>query len=145
MTITFPTIDEKAPAPQVRIPTGPVIVDTGNPAMLIKGIPAGSQYEWNMSLALDTLGIEYRYQVPINYGRARLGGQVLDFEIYAPRFTILDVRSSYWHTGAHEDELSFRRAVQRAFGSNVNVLIAWDKDAITKEAALAFLKANLAV
>ena len=43
---------------------------------LIQGQMAGSSLEWRVALALDTLKLNYSYQVPIAGGRLFRGGQV---------------------------------------------------------------------
>lgn len=109
--------------------------------MVIKGQAAGSKEEYYVSKALDKLGYEYSYQVPVMGGRSVRGGQILDFLVDTPvKRTIVDVRGTYWHTGAREDSLDILR-VTRKYGWHL--LVAWDTDVPDEATALGFLRQRL--
>jgi hypothetical protein len=109
----------------------------------VQGIPVGSKEEARNAMALDYLKVRYRYQASVDYGRKRAGGQVLDFLCYTPiRYTILDVRGVYWHTGIHEDSLSIDEAAKK---HNYNLLVIWDYQCPSVEAAISFLRSHLAI
>jgi len=92
-------------------PTGkaPKLDDpAAQPPFFIKGEEADSRDEYWVSLALDRIeeltGWTWEYQVSVDGGRRRRGGQVLDFLLNTPgRKTIIDVRGKYWHTGSRDD------------------------------------------
>lgn len=110
-------------------------------AMIIKGQPAGSKEEYFVAQGLNKLGLKYSYQVPVMGGRNVRGGQVLDFLVYTPgKYTIVDVRGTYWHTGAREDSLDILR-VTRNYGWEL--LVAWDTDVPDEATALSFLRIHL--
>lgn len=109
--------------------------------MIIQGVVADSKEEWYVAQALDKLGLEYEYQKSVRGGRLVRGGQVLDFLVYTPgRNTVVDVRGKYWHTGKHEDELSLKIALK---GKDWNVVVIWDYEATSVEAALSILRERM--
>ncbi len=117
------------------------------PPFYIHGIKAGSKEEYWCSLALDIIeqqtGWGWAYQVPVYGGRTVRGGNVIDFLVYTPgRWTMLDPKGRYWHTGIHEDQYEMQR-VARKKGWN---LIEWFTDETpTKQAVLEFLRRELHV
>lgn len=49
-------------------------------------------------MALEKLGLEYMYQVPVAGVRKRMGGPVVDFVVIRPPSEVLLlVRGEYWH------------------------------------------------
>lgn len=130
----------KAARPKVDFAkAAPVAQDPAQ--MLIKGQPAGSKEEYYTATALDVMGLQYSYQVPMAGGRSRRGGQMLDFVVYTPgKTTVVDVRGVYWHTGRHEDSLDIERVMQN---KGWNLLVAWDYNVPTQADALSFLRAHL--
>ncbi len=81
---------------------------------LIQGKEAQSTNEWNVSLALDALKIEYDYQVPLGT-RGLRGSQTIDFVVYIPYAVPVFVQGSYWHGAktAMEDRLKQAAAEAR--------------------------------
>lgn len=109
--------------------------------MLIHGVKVGSKEEFYVGTALDILGYRYGYQVPVNFGRKRRGGQVLDFLVYtAVRHTVVDVLGRFWHTGKHEDSLSMERVVKQ---HNWSYVAAWTDKVPSIAAAVSFLRFQL--
>ena len=106
-------------------------------ASTVQGQKASS-YEAFVAWALDKLGARYTFQHAIGGGRGVRGGQMLDFVVWGAITWVIDVRGGYWHRG---DELDFERAVRR-YMKNAHVLVMLDKDCVTKETALSFLKNN---
>ncbi len=90
---------------------------------IINGRLADSMEEYYVSLALDSLGLRYAYQVPLFGGNTRRGGTILDFLVDTPTPTVIRVMGEYWHKGERkiEDELLERRIV-KYFGGKVNIL-----------------------
>lgn len=119
------------------------------PPFIIRGQTADSKPEYWVSLALDIIegktGWGWAYQVPVNYGRLREGGNVIDFLVYTPgRWTMLDPMGRPFHTGAREDRFQMERVARQ---KNWN-LLAWFTDepqVATKELTLAFLMNKLHV
>ena len=114
--------ERSARAPQLKDPAD-------QPPFYIKGQVAASKDEYWMSLALDKVeeqtGWTWDYQVPVDGGRRRRGGQVLDFLLHTPgRWTIIDVKGRYWHTGRREDA----RDVQDVARKKNWTLIGWFTD-----------------
>lgn len=99
------------------------------PPFFVKGQPAGSKDEYWMSIALNKIeeqtGWGWAYQVPVYGGRRRRGGQVIDFLLYTPgRWTMIDVKGRYWHTGHHDDARDIQDVARK---KNWN-LIGWFTD-----------------
>ena len=110
-------------------------------AMIIRGQPAGSKEEWRTSQALDILQMDYYYQYSVGGGRQRRGGQVIDFLVLTPvRWTIVDVRGTYWHTGRHEDSLDILRVARK---QRWNLVILWDTDCKSVSDAVSFLRQKI--
>ena len=109
--------------------------------MIVHGQQAGSKEEWYVAQALEKMGFSFDYQVSVLGGRSRRGGQVLDFVVHTPvKWTVVDVRGTYWHTGHHEDSLSIQRAIKR---KGYGLVVAWDTNVPSLEKAFEFLRANL--
>ncbi|CAK0772634.1 conserved hypothetical protein [Gammaproteobacteria bacterium] len=116
-------------------------VDPEAGPLLVLGQPAGSKEEWRTAQALNIMQWQYAYQYPVFGGRSRRGGQVIDFLVYTPgRYTIVDVRGSYWHTGKHNDALDIERVARR---KNWILVILWDYDCKSVSEALTFLRSHL--
>lgn len=126
-----------------RSARAPKLKDTKDlPPFFIRGIKAGSKDEYWVSMALEKIekqtGWGWAYQVPVYGGRRRRGGNVVDFLIYTPgRYTILDPKGRYWHTGRHEDQYQMRDVARRKNWT----LIEWFTDETpSKEAVYTFLR-----
>lgn len=126
-------------------PTGtiPTVVDPKDqPPFFIRGVKAGSKEEYWVSLALEKIekehGWGWDYQVPIRGGRRRRGGNVVDFLVYTPvRWTILEPKGRYWHTGHREDQQEMRNLARDKKWR----LIEWFTDETpTKESVLSLLR-----
>jgi hypothetical protein len=111
---------------------------------LIQGRTPGSMLEWNVSQALDTLGLRYIYQYSVAGGRSLAGGQVLDFYVYTPvKPTPILVNGRYWHTGVHADELDTMKIKKLLHNRTEDVLVIWEENCQTIEQATAFLRQHL--
>ncbi len=117
------------------------------PPFFIRGIKAGSKEEYWCSLALDLIekqtGWGWDYQVPVNGGRTVRGGNVIDFLIYTPgRWTMLDPKGRYWHTGIHEDQNQMQNVARKKKWR----LIEWFTDETpTRDSVYQFLRKELHV
>lgn len=117
------------------------------PPYFVRGERAGSKDEYWVGLALERIekitGWGWDFQVPINGGRTRSGGNVVDFLIYTPgSWTILDPMGRPWHTGSREDRYQMENvARQRNW-----ILIAWFTDQVTtREKVYQFLRKEMHV
>lgn len=121
--------------------------ETDKPPFFIRGQKAGSKDEYWVSLALDKIqeqtGWNWDYQVPVNGGRNVRGGNVIDFLIYTPgKYTMLDPKGRYWHTGIHEDQYEMQRVARKKNWR----LIEWFTDETpTRAAVLSYLRRELHV
>lgn len=117
------------------------------PPFYVRGMKAASKDEYWVSLALEKIqaetGWNWEYQVPVNGGRNVRGGNVVDFLIYTPgRWTMLDPKGRYWHTGIHEDQYQMQRVARKKNW----ILIEWFTDELpTREAVYSFLRNQLHV
>lgn len=111
-------------------PRATVIKDPAEePPYFVRGEQAASKDEYWMGLAMEKIekltGWGWDYQVPVYGGRTRRGGQVVDFLLYTPgRWTVIDVKGRYWHTGHHEDSRDIEDVCRKR---NWN-LIGWFTD-----------------
>lgn len=128
--------------PEVAFPKAEVLKNPEDePPFYIRGVLAGSKDEYWCSLNLDRIqertGWEWDYQVPVNGGRSRSGGNVIDFLIYTPgRWTILDPMGRPWHTGRREDRYQMENVARQKNWE----LIAWFTDQTpTREIQYQFL------
>lgn len=105
---------KKTPKASKRSPRAPKLTDPRDePPFYVKGQPAGSKDEYWAGQALEKIekdtGWTWEYQVPVQGGRRRRGGNVVDFLIHTPgMWTMIDPKGRYWHTGRHEDQLEMR-------------------------------------
>jgi hypothetical protein len=117
------------------------------PPFFIRGIQAASKDEYWASLALEIIekqtGWGWDYQVPVYGGRRRRGGNVIDFLVYTPgRWTMIDPKGRYWHTGAREDQQEMRNVARE---KNWNLIEYFTDETPTKEAVLSRLKQEMHV
>lgn len=127
---------------EVQRPVTPAETGDEDEPGLILGRPAGSKLEWYVALGLETLEYEFEYQVPIRGGRDRMGGQILDFLVHTPgKFTPVDTKGAYWHTGVHDDRYELERALR---GMNYRDIVEiWDDECPDKDAAIQLLRKRL--
>jgi len=112
---------------------------------LINGREAGSKLEWRVSKALDSLKLDYKYQLPIGGGRMFAGGYVVDFLVYThPLPTPLECLGEYWHGGT-KDDVSYRLTrIESMMGGSAGKPIAiWEHEARTIPDAYKTLKRKL--
>lgn len=130
--------ERSARAPQLKDPAD-------QPPFYVRGEKAGSKDEYWMSLALEKIekekGWGWEYQYSVFGGRRRRGGQVVDFLLMTPgRWTIIDVKGRYWHTGARDDARDIQDVARK---KNWN-LIGWFTDETpTKESVYQRLRQEL--
>mgnify|MGYP000131318506 CR=1 FL=1 len=135
----------RATQPSARVPVLENLAD--KPPFYVRGMKAASKDEYWVSLALEKIqaetGWNWEYQVPVNGGRSVRGGNVVDFLIYTPgRWTMLDPKGRYWHTGIHEDQFEMQRVARKKNW----ILIEWFTDELpTREAVYTFLRTQLHV
>lgn len=116
--------------------------DPGGPPWIVQNQSATS-IEWNVSKALDKLGLSYQFQFFMFGGRQRAGGSVIDFKVYTPgKPTLLNVNGRYWHTGIHNDELQAARIRQLSAGK-YTFLEIWEEQCLTIDSAVSWLRNNL--
>ena len=73
--------------------------DDEDRVMLVKGMKA-SKNEYNVAKALDTLGLDYNFQMSIGGARGQSFTTILDFLVYTdPLPTPLWVHGEHWHMG----------------------------------------------
>lgn len=109
------------------------------PRYIVAGKKASS-YEWNVAKALDSLGLEYAFQVDVLGGRSLPGGFVLDYVVYtAPLHTPVYVNGDYWHRDPQRDYMQQLTLSQYAGTLNPSVTF-WGADCDTQEAALQSVK-----
>ena len=103
----------------------------------IQGRSIGSQNEYNVAAALDSLDMPYEYQYILGIAGVR-GSQVIDFLVYTvPKPTPLFVHGEYWHKGkkAIEDELKLTEIAAMKRHLWADAVIIWGEECETVEDA----------
>jgi hypothetical protein len=98
--------------------------------------------EYNLGLALDFYQISYNFQVSYWGGRNLLGGQILDFVVFLPKPTPVQVFGAYWHSAqlSAKDNLNLIRIEALL---STPAIIFWQDETETFEAAKAAVAKKL--
>jgi len=105
---------------------------------LVHGKSATSN-EYFVAAALDKLGIQFLFQVSYWGGRSLRGGQVLDFLVWNPLETPVQVFGEYWHSGllGSKDRLKLAQ-LQMLF--DVPIVILWGNETDSFQDALSAVR-----
>jgi len=105
---------------------------------LVHGKSATSN-EYFVAAALDKLGIPFLFQVSYWGGRSLRGGQVLDFLVWNPLETPVQVFGEYWHSGllGSKDRLKLAQ-LQMLF--DVPIVILWGNETDSFQDALSAVR-----
>ena len=105
---------------------------------LVRGKSATSN-EYFVAAALDKLGIPFLFQVSYWGGRSLRGGQVLDFLVWNPLETPVQVFGEYWHSGllGSKDRLKLAQ-LQMLF--DVPIVILWGNETDSYQDALSAVR-----
>ena len=91
--------------------------------------------EYNVSLALDRMKIDYHFQFA-PWGSYGVRGQyVVDFIVRIPLWTPVEVFGDYWHMGQLGADDKIRLAMISDY-FHMDVIILWGRDTMTPEDAL---------
>ena len=118
----------------------PPPIDTG-PLYTIYGKRASS-YEYNFGMALIRYEVDFLFQVDYWGGRNIRGGQVLDYLVFNPMETPVQIFGEYWHEGqlASQDRLKLD-ILENHFGKEIMIL--WGPDVGTYEDALRTVRSKI--
>ena len=91
--------------------------------------------EYNVGMALNHYKLRYTFQFTVFGGRSLRGGQVLDFLVYRPFATPLQVFGEYWHTGqlGGDDRLQLALLFQEF---KIEPIVIWGEESETVEDAI---------
>ena len=105
---------------------------------LVHGKSATSN-EYFVAAALDKLGIQFLFQVSYWGWRSLRGGQVLDFLVWNPLETPVQVFGEYWHSGllGSKDRLKLAQ-LQMLF--DVPIVILWGNETDSYQDALSAVR-----
>ena len=105
---------------------------------LVRGKSATSN-EYFVAAALDKLGIPFLFQVSYWGGRSLRGGQVLDFLVWNPLETPVQVFGEYWHSGllGSKDRLKLAQ-LQMLF--DTPIVILWGNETDSYQDALSAVR-----
>jgi hypothetical protein len=124
-------------------PARMVVAEPTEEVGLVQGMTPDSKEEWWVALALDRLGVEYLFQVPVLGGRRLRGGIVVDFLLMLPPSQVpLNVKGAYWHRQEQEERL-YDALLEEIYGVppvNLNT-----EDLTSKEATYQVVKESLHV
>lgn len=101
-----------------------------------------SRNEYFVALALDKLGIDYRFQVPLGVFGVR-GSQVIDFVVYNPHPVAVFIQGEYWHDRKSESEDTLKQAAAERYYGRGNVVLLMGEETDTPEKALEAVKDKL--
>ena len=110
---------------------------------LIDGKEPNSKQEYWVYLALVKYNIPHMYQFEILGGRTRRGGLIVDFLVWNPRATPLEVNENYWHKGEMEggDSLDLI-AIEEEF--KIEPIVLWSGDMETYDDVDNFIRHKVA-
>lgn len=112
-----------------------------DPKYKVGGLSA-TKNEYFVSLALETLQLDYLFQVSYWGGRSVLGGQVLDFLVFNPFPLPVQVYSDYWHGGKRtSQDMLAEILIEQAIGHPVIPIYEFECE--TKEDALKVVRAKV--
>ena len=109
---------------------------------IVQGLLPDSKNEYYVALALDQLGIEYRFQVPLGVFGVR-GSQVIDFVVYNPHPVAVFIQGEYWHDRKSESEDTLKQAAAERYYGRGNVVLLMGEETDTPEKALEVVKEKL--
>lgn len=118
--------------------------DLGSKKYYVRGKRA-SLNEYNVAKALDTLGLEFIFQVSLLGGRVPFG-IVLDFLVETvPYITPMWVHGEHWHTGAQREiDLLQQAVIEDYLGTEVaRPVELWGDQTDTEEKALMYTRMAL--
>jgi hypothetical protein len=116
------------------------------PPATLQGKPIGSVHEWRFALALMYYKLEFMYQLDINGGRTRRGGQVLDFMVLTrPLYTPVHIVGLYWHDQSNklDDELRRYSLMDQYRGQIREPVYVYDTDIPNLDAAYQIVKKEM--
>lgn len=95
-----------------------------------------SAYELYVAIALEKYKLEFTFQVSIEGGWGRSGGQVLDFIVKTPpKDTPLEVNEEYWHKDVLYEEYLIAQ-IKAALGPDyADTMSIWGEECDTQEKA----------
>lgn len=108
----------------------------------IQGKQPDSKEEVWVAMALDRLKLRYIYQFEIFGGTSLRGGILIDFLVWNPFETPVEVLGEYWHTGEMGSDDKFRQAIiEQVF--NKQVVNLWTQDLIDPETTYSVVRNEL--
>lgn len=108
----------------------------------IQGKTPDSKEEVWVAQALDRLKLSYIFQFEIFGGTRVRGGILIDFLVFAPFATPVEVLGEYWHTGELGADDKFRQAIiEQEFHQKVVNL--WTQDLLDPETTYSIVRNEL--
>lgn len=105
-----------------------------------------TENEYNVAWALDTIGLEYEFQMTVGGAKGQLGVVILDFLVYTvPLPTPLWVHGEHWHMGDRRaKDIRQQSIVEEALGGGSAIPVEiWGGESDTKERALYYTRRAL--
>lgn len=102
--------------------------------------------EYNVAKALDTVGLEYAFQLSVAGGKSIAFGIVLDFLVETvPLPTSLWVHGDYWHTGARRQKDLRQQDIIKEYmgGAILDPVEIWGHESETLDMALSAVRRKL--
>lgn len=110
---------------------------------LIQGQQPGSINEYNFSVALEKLKLEYMYQYQMGMMGVR-GSQRIDFLVFvAPASAACYIQGTYWHRAATAGEDRLKHAIAEHYFGAGNVFDFSEEETETVETAIVSIRKKL--
>jgi len=119
------------------------IAQEEEPVGLIQGKVPDSKEEYWVAQALYKYDIRFDYQWVIDGGTSRRGGLIVDFVVWNPMMTPLEVNGDYWHRGEMDGSNKLDLiAIQQHF--HKEPIVMWGEDMETPEDVEQFVRQYVA-
>ena len=119
------------------------IAQEEEPVGLIQGKVPDSKEEYWVAQALYKYDIRFDYQWVIDGGTSRRGGLIVDFVVWNPMMTPLEVNGDYWHRGEMDGSNKLDLiAIEQHFKKEV--IVMWGEDMETPEDVEQFVRQYVA-
>ena len=105
------------------------IAQEEEPVGQIQGKTPDSKEEYWVAQALYKFDVQFDYQWEIDGGSSRRGGLIVDFVVWNPMITPLEVNGDYWHKGEMDgsDKLDLI-AIQQHFKKEPIIILGEDME-----------------
>jgi hypothetical protein len=109
----------------------------------IQGQMPDSKEEWWVAKALYRLEIPFQYQFQLFGGQYMAGGIVIDFVVFNPTATPVEVFGNYWHKGSITGDDQMKLIEEQSY-FNKEPIVLWASDLVDEETTYSIVKKRIA-